>query len=61
LARADAAQAIDKGWGELHPLAGRTAGLPATYVLLYSPRNPSEVAVVEQLLNAAAAHMTVDA
>jgi hypothetical protein len=58
LAPADAAQAISKGWGELHPLGGRTAGLPATYVLLYSPRNPSEVAVVERLLNAAAAHMT---
>jgi hypothetical protein len=61
LARADAAQAVDKGWGELHPLAGRTAGLPATYVLLYSPRNPNEVAVVERLLDAAAAHMTADA
>jgi Family of unknown function (DUF5519) len=60
LARADAAQAIDRGWGELHPLAGRTAGLPATYVLLYSPRTPGEVAVVERLLNAAAAHMTAD-
>jgi hypothetical protein len=61
LAPADAAQAVDKGWGELHPLAGRTARLPATYVLLYSPRNPNEVAVVERLLDAAAAHMTADA
>jgi hypothetical protein len=58
LAPADAAQAINKGWGELHPLGGRTAGLPATYVLLYSPRNPSEVAVVERLFDAATAHMT---
>jgi hypothetical protein len=61
LARADAAQAIDKGWGQLHPLAGRTAGLPATYVLVYSPRTPDEVAVVEQILDAAAAHMTAGA
>jgi Family of unknown function (DUF5519) len=61
LAPADAAQAIDKRWGELHPLAGRTRGLPATYVLLYAPRNPDEVAVVERFLNAAAAHMTADA
>jgi hypothetical protein len=61
LAQADATEAIANGWGELHPLAGRAAGLPATYVLLYAPRNPNEVAVVERLLNAAAAHMTADA
>jgi Family of unknown function (DUF5519) len=58
LAATDAATAIEHGWGQLHPAAGRAAGLPSTYVLLYSPRNPDEVAVVERLLDAAAAHMT---
>lgn len=58
LAPADAAQCIDSGWGELHPLAGRAMGLPGTYVLLYSPRDPNEVAVIERLLDAAAKHVT---
>ena len=57
---ADAAQAIEHCWGQLHPAEGRAAGLPPTYVLLYSPRNPDEVAVVEQLLDAAATHMTAN-
>ena len=60
LASADAAQAIDHRWGELHPLAGRAAGLPGTYVLLYAPRNPEEDVVAERLLDAAAAHMTAN-
>jgi len=35
--------------------------LPATHVLLYSPRDASEAAVIDRLLNAAAAHMSADA
>ena len=58
LAPADAAVAIDRGWGQLHPAVGRAPGLPATYVLVYAPRSADEVAVVERLLDAAAAHMT---
>jgi len=58
LAPADAAAAIEHGWGQLHPAEGRAAGLPSTYLLVYSPRNPDEVAVAERLLDAAAAHMT---
>jgi len=58
LAPADAAVAIDRGWGQLHPAVGRAAGLPATYVLVYAPRNADEVKVVERLLDAAAAHLT---
>jgi len=60
LAPADAAHCIDARWGELHPLAGRAVGLPDQYVLLYSPRDPNEVAVIEELLDAAAKHMTAD-
>jgi len=58
LAPADAAAAIEHGWGQLHPAGGRAAGLPSHYVLVYAPRNPDEVAVVERLLDAAATHMT---
>ena len=60
LTPADAANAIEHRWGQLHPAEGRAAGLPPTYVMLYAPRNPDEVAVAEQLLDAAAAHMTAN-
>ena len=60
LAPADAAQAIEHRWGQAHPAEGRAAGLPPTYVLLYAPRNPAEVAVAEQLLDAAVRHMTAN-
>jgi Family of unknown function (DUF5519) len=60
LASADAAQCIDARWGELHPLSGRAMGLPHQYVLLYAPRDPHEVTVIEHLLDAAAKHMTAD-
>jgi hypothetical protein len=58
LAPEDAAAAIGQGWGQLHPAGGLVAGLPATYVLVYAPRSAAEVAVVEQLLDAAAGHMS---
>jgi Family of unknown function (DUF5519) len=57
LSLADASQAVGNQWGELHPPAGRAAGLPRTYVLLYAPRDSREEAVSERLLDAAAAHM----
>jgi len=60
LAPADAAQCIDSRWGELHPLSGRAMGLPGQYVLLYAPRDPTEVATIERLLDAATKHMTAD-
>jgi len=60
LAPGDAAQAIEHRWAELHPAAGRAAGAPPAFVLVYAPRNPDEVAAVEQLLDAAATHMTAN-
>ena len=39
-----ATEAIDAGWGELHPLAGDA--VPATTVLVYAPRDPEEIDVV---------------
>ncbi|MGU3432407.1 hypothetical protein ACNHUS_05270 [Actinomycetes bacterium M1A6_2h] len=41
---ADARLIIERGWGELHPLAGRPLlRLPESYVLLYSPRNDDDL------------------
>jgi len=42
---------IDRGWAELHPLAGRH-GLPANIVMVYGPRDEDELAVVAELLRA---------
>lgn len=43
-----ATEAIEAGWGELHPLAGTT--LPATTLLVYAPRDPGEIDVVLELV-----------
>lgn len=48
----DAAAVIDKGWGELHPMAGKGFDLPVGYTLLYAPRNTGEVDVVRRILRA---------
>ena len=52
LSPSDAKFIIEKGWGELHPLAGQ-GGLPGTYTLIYSPRNKKELEVVKKILTAA--------
>jgi hypothetical protein len=43
-----ATEAIEAGWGELHPLAGTT--VPATTLLVYAPRDPGEIDVVLELV-----------
>ncbi|MBK5299520.1 MAG: hypothetical protein JJE40_20420 [Vicinamibacteria bacterium] len=53
LSPTDAPRVIHAGWGELHGLAGVNGRLPATYTMVYSPRNEKEIAVVEQILHAA--------
>ena len=57
LSPSDAKQAIDKGWGERHGLAGM-AKLPPTYTFVYSPRDSLEVSVASEMINAAISHMT---
>ncbi|MBY6364604.1 luciferase domain-containing protein [Rhodococcoides corynebacterioides] len=52
----DAAQILDKGWGERHGLAGR-GPLPITYLLIYAPRSADELRVVAILLDASLAYM----
>jgi len=59
LSRADARTVIEYGWGERHPLAGIMLALPATYLLIYPPRDADELDVTRQILDAAIAHMTL--
>lgn len=60
LSPADAQRVIDRGWGELHPLAGARPGigLPPTYTLLYPPRDVRDLAPIHAVLTAAVRHMT---
>jgi hypothetical protein len=44
---------IEKGWGERHPLAGVRLNLPDTYLMIYAPRDTSELEVMQQLVRAA--------
>lgn len=51
----DAAAVLDAGWGELHLLAGQQMGpmhVPRGLVLVYAPRDESEVAVALDILAA---------
>jgi hypothetical protein len=53
----DAKTVIENGWGERHPLAGVSHGLPDTYLLIYTPRTLQELMVVQKLLKAAISNM----
>ncbi len=57
LSPSDTKEVIEKGWGELHGLAGQVYkandALPATYTMIYSPGTDQELAVVKQILEAA--------
>jgi hypothetical protein len=50
---ADARIVIERGWGELHPLAVRGVGLPRTYLLLYAPRTQTDLESIGAIVNAA--------
>lgn len=54
LSAADAKLVLDKGWGEKHGLSGRALGLPLNYVMVFAPRNPQELKIVEMIARAAA-------
>jgi phospholipase/carboxylesterase len=49
--------AIDNGWAELHPLAGRF-GLPSNIVMIYGPRDAEELSIVTELVNLSHAYAT---
>lgn len=52
-----AAEAIEAGWAEPHPIA-RLGLIPATVVMLYAPREETELEVVAGLVTAAHAFLT---
>jgi hypothetical protein len=60
LSPSDAKEVIEKGWGELHGLYGQVFNgkdqLSHTYMMIYSPRAPEELAVARQILNAGIAY-----
>lgn len=43
-------EAMDCGWGEVHPLAARSV-IPLNIVMLFGPRDESEIEVVMKLVN----------
>ena len=49
-----AAEAIERGWAEIHPVA-RLGLIPGNVVMLYAPRDDPEVAVVLGLVRSALA------
>lgn len=57
LSPSDTKEVLEKGWGELHGLAGQiykpNSQLPATYMMVYSPRSQAELTVIKQILQAA--------
>lgn len=52
LSPSDTKEVIQKGWGELHGLAGQGAAAK-TYLMIYSPRDKKELDVTRQILEAA--------
>lgn len=49
-----AAEAVEAGWSEPHPVA-RLGLIPETAVMIYAPRDADELAVVERLVQASCA------
>lgn len=53
LTASDAKIVIERGWGELHGLAGKGWRLPKHYTLLYLPRTPAEIEAVKRIVGSA--------
>jgi hypothetical protein len=53
------AAAVDAGWAEPHPMALRGA-IPPTAVMLYAPRDESELDVIEGLVRSSLAFARPD-
>lgn len=54
LSPSDTKKVMDAHWGELHTMVGIRG--PLTYTLIYAPRTPQEIAVVQRMLEAAIAY-----
>lgn len=51
LSEEDAQSVLDRGWGELHPVAARGL-IPPTTVMIYGPRDAEELEVVWDIVRA---------
>lgn len=45
----DARYVIEKGWGELHPVA-KMGYLPTNFIMLYAPRNEEEILIAQKII-----------
>lgn len=60
LSPSDAKEVMEKGWGELHGLAGQGRIPIKTYMMVYAPRDEKELAITKRILEAAVKYqMTV--
>jgi len=50
---ADAKLVIERGWGQRHPLSKYGWWVPKEFVMVYAPRDKSEVEVVAKIVEAA--------
>jgi hypothetical protein len=57
LSPSDTKEVIEKGWGELHGLAGQGRAAK-TYMMIYSPRDEIELEITKQILMAAVRYST---
>ncbi len=58
LSPSDTKEVIEKGWGELHGLAGQGRAAK-TYMMIYSPGDEMELEITKQILQAAVKYSTV--
>ncbi|MCJ1314264.1 hypothetical protein MMC25_007944 [Agyrium rufum] len=49
----DAALVLEKGWGEMHPLAGRGPWVPKGFTMVYAPVTEEDVGVIVEIIKAA--------
>jgi hypothetical protein len=68
LSPADAKKVIDAGWGQRHAFAGwrpwggrleKIVNIPATYLLIYTPRTSEETDIVLEIVKATMRHMSM--
>lgn len=57
LSASDTKEVIEKGWGELHGLAGEGRAAK-TYMMIYAPRNEMELEITKKILLAAVKYAT---
>jgi hypothetical protein len=53
LSPSDTKTVIERGWGELHGLAGKGNSMAKTYLMIYAPRHEKELGVIKKILEAA--------